>query len=249
MKILCIDIETTPNLAHVWGLWQQNVGLNQLLASTEMMCFAAKWVGAPGISFYSVHHHTKQEMVVAAWELLNEADVVMHFNGKRFDIPHLNREFLEMELLPPSPYKQIDLLTVARKQFNFPSNKLAYVSKRLKLSGKTQHEGHELWIKCMAGEEKAWRKMRVYNKQDVRLLEQMYEILQPWIPGHPNAGLYADDSSGADVCPACGGANLLPQGFAITSTSRFQRWQCADCGKWSRSGKRSGFVDLREVIA
>lgn len=248
MKILCIDIETTPNLAHVWGLWQQNVGLNQLLKSSEMMCFAAKWVGDPRMIFYSTHHDGKEAMVAAAWGLLSEADVVMHYNGKRFDIPHLNREFLELGYAPPAPFKQIDLLQVARKQFQFPSNKLAYVSKALHLEGKTEHEGHTLWIKCMAGDEKAWRKMRVYNKQDVRLLEEMYDILKPWIPGHPNAGLYSEDSS-LDTCPACGGTNLTPQGFAITSTSRFQRWQCADCGKWSRSAKRSGAVDLREVVS
>lgn len=249
MKLLSIDIETTPNLAHVWGLWQQNVGLNQLLRPTEMMCFAAKWYGEPKIKFYSTFHDGPSAMVHEAHALLSEADVVMHFNGKRFDVPHLNREFLELGLNPPAPYKQIDLLQVARKQFKFPSNKLAYVSKVLGLEGKTQHEGHELWIKCMAGDEKAWRKMRVYNKQDVRLLEQMYDILQPWIPGHPNAGLFLDGSQDKDMCPACGGTNLLPQGFAITSTSRFQRWQCADCGKWSRSGKRAGYVDLREVVS
>lgn len=247
MKILCIDIETTPNLAHVWGLWQQNVGLNQLIEPTEMMCFAAKWVGKPKMTFRSTYHDGRLAMVAEAHHLLNEADVVMHFNGKRFDVPHLNREFLETGLVPPSPYKQIDLLQVARKQFKFPSNKLAYVSKALGLKGKTAHEGHELWIKCMAGDEDAWRKMKIYNKQDVRLLEQMYEILQPWIPGHPNAGLYVD--SAEDLCPACGSASLNPQGFAITATSRFQRWQCGDCGKWSRSGKRIGAVDIREVVS
>lgn len=248
MKILCIDIETTPNLAHVWGLWQQNVGLNQLLKASEMMCFAAKWVGDPRMFFYSTHHHGKEEMVLSAWELLNEADVVMHYNGKRFDIPHLNREFLELGLTPPAPYKQIDLLSVTKKQFQSPSNKLAYISKRLGLAGKTEHEGHTLWIKCMAGDEKAWRKMRVYNKQDVRLLEEMYEILKPWIPSHPNAALFSSNGS-EDTCPACGGTSLMPQGYAITATSKFQRWQCADCGKWSRSGKRVAGVDIREVVS
>jgi chromosome partitioning protein len=31
LKVLLLDIETSPNLAHVWGIWQQNVGLSQLL--------------------------------------------------------------------------------------------------------------------------------------------------------------------------------------------------------------------------
>ena len=43
MKTLTLDIETAPQVAHVWGLWQQNVGLPQLLESGYVMCFAAKW--------------------------------------------------------------------------------------------------------------------------------------------------------------------------------------------------------------
>lgn len=247
MKILCIDIETTPNLGYFWGLWKQNIGLSQVVSNTEMLCFAAKWVGKPGMYFYSQHEHGKVQMAVKAWELLDQADVVMHYNGRTFDIPHLNREFLQAGFAPPAPYKQIDLLQVARKQFRFTSNKLQHVSKALGLEGKVQHEGFDLWVRCMAGDPKALRRMKIYNKQDVRLLEQMYEILQPWIPGHPNAGLYAD--SAQDVCPACGSESLNPQGFAITATSRFQRWQCDDCGKWSRSGKRAGAVDIREVVS
>jgi hypothetical protein len=28
-KVLIYDIETAPIVAHVWGLWENNVGLNQ----------------------------------------------------------------------------------------------------------------------------------------------------------------------------------------------------------------------------
>jgi len=252
LKVLGIDIETTPNLAHVWGMWDQNVGLNQLLEATEMMCFAAKWFGDPKIHFAAGRYAVVPEgntglMVEKAHSLLNEADVVVHFNGKTFDVPHMNREFLLHGLTPPSPYKQIDLLQVVKRKFKFPSNKLEYVSRRLGLAGKVKHQGHELWIKCMAGDPQAWRKMRVYNKQDVILLEELYEILRPWIEPHPNIALYDDFEQ--DVCPVCGSSDLKPQGFAYTSMSKFQRFQCADCGKYSRSGKRLGAVDVREVRA
>lgn len=250
LKILGIDIETSPNLAHVWGMWDQNVGLNQLLEATEMMCFAAKWFGEPKIHFAAGRYAPggdSEAMVQRAHALLDEADVVTHFNGKTFDIPHLNREFLVHGLKPPSPYKQIDLLQVVKKKFKFPSNKLEYVSRRLGLAGKVKHQGHELWIKCMQGDPAAWRKFRVYNKQDVILLEEGYEILKPWIEPHPNIALYDDFDQ--DVCPTCGSADLKPQGFAYTSLGKYQRFQCADCGKWSRTNKRSGFVSIREVLS
>lgn len=249
LKILCIDIETTPNLAHVWGLWDQNVGLNQLIEATEMMCFAAKWVGEKNTFFYSTHKNGKEVMVQKAHELLTEADVVMHYNGKRFDVPHLNREFLKVGLLPAAPFKQIDLMNVVKKQFKFPSYKLDYVSKYLGLAGKTKHSGHDLWKACMAGDGAAWARMKRYNKQDVRLLEDMYAFLRPWITQHPNFSLHDETNPDADSCPTCGSVELKPQGFAYTSIGKYQRYQCAECGKWSRSSKRAGFVSIREVVA
>jgi hypothetical protein len=79
--------------------------------------------------------------------LLDSADVVLHFNGRRFDVPHLNREFLLAGLTPPSPYKQIDLLSgVVRQGSSFPSNKLAV---RVEGTGprraRRRHGGFDLW--------------------------------------------------------------------------------------------------------
>lgn len=235
MKILTIDIETSPNLAHVWGLWQQNVGLTQLLDSGEVICFAAKWHGKKQILFYSVHHDGKQAMVEAAHALLSEADVVVHYNGDKFDLPHLNREFVESGLEPPAPYASVDLLKAVKRKFRFPSNKLDYVVQKLQLGAKTSHTGHTLWIDCLNGSSKAWALMRKYNKHDVAITESLYNKLLPWIPAHPSTGLY---EGLADVCPACGSDHLLREGYAYTSMGSFQRYRCDDCGKWSRSNKR-----------
>lgn len=246
MKILSIDIETTPNLAHVWGLWQQNVGLPQLIESTEMMCFAAKWLNGSKVYFYSTFHDGKDVMLKAAHDLLSEADAVMHFNGKSFDVPHLNREFVEHGMLPPEPFKQIDLLLAARKAFKFPSNKLQYISTALGLEGKVQHSGHSLWIKCMAGDEKAWAQMRKYNKQDVVLLEQLHEKLLPWIKSYPNVALFDDQVNG---CPKCGSTHRQRRGTARTAVSAFPQYQCQTCGSWYRGTARESAVNSAEVSA
>lgn len=247
VKVLFIDIETTPNLAHVWGLWDQNVGLNQLIESTEMLCFAAKWQGSSKIHFHRTGNDKQRTaMVEAAHALLDEADVIVHYNGKSFDVPHLNREFLLAGLDPPAPYQQVDLLHTVRRRFRFPSNKLAYVSEALNLGGKVKHEGHELWIKCMAGNREAWATMRRYNIGDIELLEEVYDALYAWIPNHPTVTLYGESSS-AHRCPGCGGVKLQKRGFHYTKVSSYQQFQCKDCGKFSRSGKRARGVDLRDV--
>src|SRR5690242_13408889 len=144
MKALVIDIETSPNLAHVWGLFNQNVSINQLRESTQVICWAAKWVGKPGVLFASDHHDGHEVVVQQAWELIDEADSLVTYNGANFDTKHLNREFLLAGLAPPSPVLQIDLLRTMRKQFRFTSNKLDHVSQQLGVGKKVKHEGHEL---------------------------------------------------------------------------------------------------------
>jgi hypothetical protein len=127
MKILLLDIETAPNLVHVWGLWQQNVHISQIMDSSYVMCWAAKWLGEDEIFFDSVHQSKPKAMLKGIFKLLEEADAVIHYNGTRFDIPTLNKEFLLHGFLPPSTYKQIDLLLTARGRFRFPSHKLDFM--------------------------------------------------------------------------------------------------------------------------
>ena len=233
MKILLLDIETSPNTAHVWGLWQQNVSINQLMESSYVLCYAAKWLGEEDIYFDSVHQSKPKAMLKGIHELLDSSDAVIHYNGTKFDIPTLNKEFLLTKLLPPSPYKQIDLLRVVRSNFRFPSNKLDYVSQRLGLGKKHAHEGHDLWVKCMNGDKDAWKRMEEYNIQDVVLLESLYDNLLPWIKNAPNRNLYQDTTG----CPTCGSTRLQKRGTAVSTIGSYQRYQCRDCGSWSQGTK------------
>jgi hypothetical protein len=233
MKILLLDIESSPNTAHVWGLWQQNVSINQLMESSYVLCYAAKWYGDKEVIFDSVHKSRPKTMLKGIHGLLNDADAVVHYNGTKFDIPTLNKEFLLHSFNPPSPYKQIDLLRVVRSNFRFPSNKLDYVAQRLNLGKKHEHEGHELWVKCMNGDKDAWKRMEKYNIQDVVLLENLYGHLLPWIKSHPNHNLFSD----GHVCPNCSSSSLQRRGTAISATGTYQRYQCRNCGTWSQSTK------------
>jgi DNA polymerase elongation subunit (family B) len=236
-KILSLDIETSPVVAHAWGLFKQNIAINQIIERPRTICFGAKFMDERKVHWFSEHDHGVDAMTRAAHALLDEADIVMHYNGDRFDLPRLNTEFVLSGLTPPAPYKSIDLLKVVRRNFNFPSNKLAYIAQQLGLSGKIKHEGHELWIKCLAGDPKAWAQMRRYNVQDVKLLEELYEILRPWISGHPNLGLFTDEV----VCPNCASEDLQRRGFAYTQLGKYQRLRCKACGTWTRgTGRLTG---------
>lgn len=228
LQILHLDIETSPTTAFVWGLWQQNVGLNQIIDSSEVLCFAAKWHGEKEVIFADKRGGVKK-MLTKVHKLLAEADVVVHYNGTRFDVPVLNREFLLNDMAPPAPYKQVDLLKVSRNRFRFVSNKLDYVAKALGLGQKVRHKGFELWVECMAGNPESWEQMKTYNIQDVALLEKLYNKFMPWIKNHPaREGL---------VCPNCGGTHFHSRGNYTAKSLTYKRYQCQDCGKWVRGNK------------
>jgi hypothetical protein len=233
VKLLLVDIETAPHLSATWGLWQQNVALDQLLRPGYTLCWAAKWHGDKEIMFESILTGEKR-MVKRIHKLLNEADAVCHYNGKKFDIPTLNKEFLLMDLAPPSPSKQVDLLEVAKKRFRLASNKLDFVAKILGLGSKTKHKGMELWLGCMNKNKEDWAVMEEYNKQDVVLLEKVYDRLLPWIDSHPNRSVMEDH----ECCPKCASENFQARGHATTTAGMYPRFQCQDCGSWFRGARR-----------
>ena len=232
MKILLLDIETAPHMAAVWGLWNQNVSTNQLIKPGYTLCWAAKWLGEKNILFDSIQSGHKR-MIRRVHKLLDEADAVVHYNGTKFDIPTLNREFLMAGLKPPSPVAQIDLLRVARRRFRLASNKLDFVAHQLGFGGKEKHKGFELWLECMAKDKDAWDTMERYNTHDVVLLEKVYERLLPWIQNHPSLSSFLD----APVCPNCGSEHRQSRGHYLSKTLRYRRFQCGDCGTWYRSAK------------
>lgn len=236
-----IDIETTPNIVYRWGkLWKpESTSVNMLIEPTHLLCFAAKWLNESKVLF-----HRGDGMLAALFELLDEADIVVHFNGERFDIPHIRRELSEAGLWQPSPFKQVDLKKHVSRTYEFPSDKLAYVAPALGLDCKEDTGGFELWPACMAGDTKAWKKMERYNRQDVKVTEQLYQRELGNIYQHPNVNLFQET---ADCCPNCGSSHTWRRGYAYSGVSRFPRYQCQECGKYYRGGKRDFAADAREM--
>ncbi|HSG62773.1 MAG TPA: ribonuclease H-like domain-containing protein [Pseudomonadales bacterium] len=229
-KVLTLDIETSPALAYVWGLFDQNVSVSQIVAPSRMLCFAGKWLGDKQTTFVSEFHDGKKAMIQNAWDMLNDADIVVGYNHVRFDIPHMNREFMLAGLVPPSPVQHVDLLQVMRRNFKMMSNKLGYVTNAVGLDTKLDTGGQALWNDVMANDSKAWDKFRKYNIQDVVITEQLFELLAPWIKG-VHAGLFTGDPS---CCYSCGSINLVAHGVTRAKNAAWPLTQCADCGAWNK---------------
>jgi predicted RNA-binding Zn-ribbon protein involved in translation (DUF1610 family) len=237
LRVLTWDVENTPNIVHTWGLHNVNVGINQIVKPATTFAFAAKWYGEKEVMFHSDHTDGHEAMVLKAHELLSEADIVVGFNSVGFDNKHMAREFLLAGFAPPKPFKNVDLLRVARSQFKFTSNRLDHLAQQLGLGSKTSHQGHELWTRCMAGDERAWKLMSKYNRQDVVLTEKLYDRLRPYIPNHPHMSMLTGQEWG---CPNCGHSDVSKnrQGTARANVTQYRQYQCPACGTWIRGNKK-----------
>lgn len=243
MKLLTIDIETRPALGYFWALRDQTIPPAMVVEPVEMICFAAKWLDRRKVHFRSVHHDGQEAMLAEVYDLLDEADAVIHYNGTSFDVPHINRELKQAGYTgPPSPFDQIDLYRTVRSKFRFLSNKLDSVARDLDIGAKVAHEGFGLWKRCMAGDDLAWAKMRKYNIGDVKLTEELYLEIRPWISPHPAVSL------DGTCCPRCGSDDLQKRGVRRTTQAAFQRYQCRGCGGFSRSTKRLEGSSLRSIV-
>lgn len=233
-NILFLDIETAPALSYVWKIFKETIPLARLLESGYLLCWAGKWKG--GKSFCYSLRDNPQNMISLAHQYLDAADIIVHYNGSRFDIPTLNREMAREGLTPPAPYKQVDLYKIVKSRFKLESYKMEYVLKYFGLTEKLDNGGFETWLGAIEGDDKAWDRLIRYNKRDISCTEQLYNFLLPWISNHPNMGLYTDRD--VSVCTNCGSTSLQKRGAAVTKTLKYQRFCCTKCGAWMR-GKAS----------
>lgn len=244
-KLLVIDLETSPNVAYVWGMFNQNVSLSQVVEFGRILCIAAKWHGEEGTMFYAEWQPGGYErMIRAAHRLLCEADAVLGWNSDRYDIRWLMQAFYDLGLRRPAGFKKVDLMRKQKGYRWLPSNKLEHARNR-RGSGKGETGGFPLWPKVLAGDKAARRTMEVYNRRDVEETdaELTYAMQGGWVTGLPNMSVHS-----GDVCPCCGSDKLKADSYYQTQTRRYQQWVCLDCGAPSRSVKcEPGAARLKEV--
>lgn len=240
LKILLLDIETSPMEVFAWQMFDVNIGLNQVKKHTTVISWSAKWLGESKVFYMDVSKEkdvrSDKKILEGMKKLLCEADIVIGHNSKKFDIKKLNYRFVVNKIKPPSPYRQIDTLSIAKKYFKFDSNKLEHLAMILGVEQRKlttrEFDGFTLWDECLKGNKKAWVEMQKYNKRDTIVLEQVYERLKEWDTSI-NFSVYEES---AEVrCCNCGSDALQKRGFNYTQTGKFQRFQCQECSAWFSS--------------
>lgn len=250
-KIVTLDIETFPNLVYTWGLFKQMVGVNQIVRDWSIASICWKWLGNRKTEYVDCEADPSDDsaLLKAAWQVLDEADIVVGQNSKHFDIRKLNARFIEAGFGPPSPYKQIDTKVEAAKVAMFTSNRLEWLAAHLTDVTKDKHKefpGFDLWSECLNGNPRAWAAMRKYNPRDVAATEKLYMKLRPWIVGHPSVTVGTD--TGRIACPKCGSHRIQSRGTVTTQVGVYTRYHCNACGGWSRSRYDTQTKEQRRVL-
>ena len=232
-RVLFIDIENMAHLVWAWELYDTNA--IEVERPGHLLSMAYKWLGEKKTHViaqcdypeYVPMSDDDSHLCEDIWKLLDSTDVIVGHNAQRFDIKKINYRFMINGLEPTSPYKVVDTLTELKKVAKPPSGKLDSLGKDMKLGRKIEHEGWALWKKCYHGDPHAWEKMKLYNRQDVDLLEKWYLKLRPWIKNHPNFNLIF---GGFANCPRCHSEHVVKSGFERTKVKIYQSYRCMNCG-------------------
>ena len=228
-KMLLLDIETAPSKAYIWSLWTEPRSMTFVIEDWYIICWCAKWLdkkkvlsaALPDEKTYPKEQENDKSIMKKLWVLLDEADIIIAHNGKKFDIKRINTRFIIHGMPPPSPYKVIDTLNIARSTFAFMSNRLDDLGAFLKV-GKKHETDFKLWKDCLEQSKIAWKRMVAYCKNDILLLEKVYYKIIPYATRTPNVAIYENRADLA--CTKCGSTNVQSRGYYYTADCKFRRF-------------------------
>ena len=238
-KILVFDIETAPMTAFVWRRYKETVTLEQTISESFMLCWSAKWLYEEEVlgDCLTPEEATEEKdyrIVKSLYDLINQADIIVAYNGRNFDIPYMNQRFLVYGFPPYVPTHIVDPYETAKTVFRFSSNKMDNIATQLGLQNKIKTD-FSLWRGCVCGKKEALDEMLKYNKQDVVVLEEIYCKMLPWMKNHPNVSNYLDNKCS---CVKCGSENLVKLSrLFYTPSGRYELYRCKSCGSIFRGKK------------
>lgn len=233
-KIVFWDIETAPLIVTSWSLWPKSLSHENILEDWYIICGAWKVLGEKQVHAAKISKPGDDKQLCKELRAaLADADVLVGHNADKFDLKKFNARLI-FHKLPPLPLiPTVDTLKEVKKIAAFTSNRLDFLATKLVGKGKIKTE-YNLWLSVMQGDKKALNRMVVYCKMDVVRLQQVYEVLRPYMKVHPHMGVL----SGQDrlcSCNKCGGTHLKKNGFRTTNAGlKKQEVQCLDCGGYQR---------------
>jgi len=237
---LFFDIETSYATARVWRPGKQYVNPENLITDTKIICISYKWQGEDKV--HHLHWDKNQNdgtMLKKFVKIMGDADEIVAHNGDNFDMKVFRTRCIINKILMYPTYRTFDTLKKARQYFSFSSNKLDYIGKVLGVGRKLTHEGMKMWVDVVEGKcEKALKKMLDYCDQDIILLEDVFNALNPYVYHNTNfAVLHGKDKWD---CPDCTSTDVDMYHTYTTPMGVIRRnMRCNDCFKQYRISNKT----------
>lgn len=210
-KIILFDTEIIPAITATFTLYPEKIGHENILKERSMVCAAWKELGKKPVYGVSVLDDPKRfkkdcgddyHVVKTLRDAIVDADILIGHNLARFDKRQLNARLIFHGLEPLPKILIVDTLKEYRKTADFMSNRLDYLGKHLIGAGKVE-TSKGLWLSALKGDKKAITEMLTYCKADVRLSEDVYNKILPYMESHPHVGA-VDGWDRNNTCPKCG---------------------------------------------
>lgn len=224
-----MDVEVSPNIGFFWQSGHQiSVGYDSIIKERAIICICYKWEGKPKVYHLTWDKNQNDKKMIQDFiKVADSADEIVGHNGDRFDIKWIRTQALKHGISWTPYINTIDTLKIARNSFKFNSNRLDYLGKALLNRGKTE-TGYDLWKDiCLKNCKKSMAKMVKYCKNDVVLLEQVFEKFRPFIK--PKLSYSTDRGN----CPECDSSNMnINRTVFLPSGNKKVQFLCKDCGSY-----------------
>lgn len=227
MKITAWDIEAS-NLAADFGIILC-VGFKDVGGGKPEVMNLLDYVGEDG----DLIRAEKRLLKDVSARLLDTDVWLTHF-GTHYDLPFVNTRLLYHNLPTlPANFAMLDTWKISRNRLKLRNNRLITISEFLGTEEEKNAIKPEQWIRALGGHTPSMRYIVEHCRRDVVVLAEVYNRLRPLVLDHPNRGLV----DGRGGCGVCGETKLQKRGFHLTRTRKYQRYQCAACGAWSKGAK------------
>lgn len=247
-RCLIWDLESSLLEGYFFRIWQENIPMRRIKKQAHLLSASFAFNDEPVQGYRLTPEQVKTgddfDLVCKTVEAVNSCDLMVTFNGKRFDVKLLNTRALFWGLPPVKSPKHIDLFEQSKRVFKFPSNSMQNVSMYLGENGKLETSGSSLWERCAEFEnydecEKALIEMLTYGNQDIEATRDLYKRFQGWMKGVPNLGTITNEVTENKTlrCVHCGSDDIFPMDQkTYTTVSSFDLYRCGneDCRGISR---------------
>ncbi len=140
---------------------------------TEMRTFT--------LANYKTKRWDDKDLALQFRDALQEYDIIVSWNGKRFDIPFINTRLEYWKEDSFAPKRHIDLLYTSRFRLKLSNNKLDTVAKYLKAPVAKTFLDPDTWLKAMGGERKAYDYIIDHCQKDVIVLAHCWHRMRHMI--------------------------------------------------------------------